>query len=155
MAWRVSLMSTSRTGPSEPKGRSKSARVRTVLADDNAGFLQATHTFLDSQRVHIVGEARTLHEVLALVELLKPDLVLLDLELAGQNSLPIVQRIKAHAPPPLAVIVSLHDQEEYRTSAREAGADGFVAKANLTTELIPLLDALLKGPAHPDHSAKE
>jgi DNA-binding NarL/FixJ family response regulator len=124
-----------------------------VLVDDDDGFLQAAHTFLDSQRVRIVGEARTSHEAIALVEPLRPDLVLLDLDLAGRSSLPIVRLIKAHVPPPWVIIVSLHDQEEYLASAREAGADGFVTKSYLATELMPMIDALLQGAEPPNPTA--
>lgn len=114
-----------------------------MLADDNPEFLDAAHRFLDAQRIRVVGEARTGQEALGLVELLKPDMLLLDLEMPGMDGLAVLRQSKTMQHPPYVIVVTLHDQDEYRLAAMEAGADGFVSKNALTTELVPLIHTLL------------
>jgi DNA-binding NarL/FixJ family response regulator len=119
--------------------------VHTVLADDNAEFLDAIHRFLDAhaQRIRIVGEARTGKEALGLVEVLKPDVLLLDLELPDMRGLAVLRQSKAMPRPPFVIVVTLHDQDEYRFAARADGADGFVSKHAIATELVPLINKLI------------
>lgn len=110
-----------------------------MLADDNLGFLDAAHRFLDAHHIRIVGEARTGREALGLIEVLKPDLLLLDLEMPELDGWYVLQQIERKRDRPRVIIVTQHDQDEYRTRAAQAGADGFVSKREFTTALMPLI----------------
>jgi DNA-binding NarL/FixJ family response regulator len=123
-------------------------KVRTVLADDNPGFLDAAHRFLDARarRIRIVGEARTGQEAIGLIEVLKPDLLLLDLELPEIGGLDVIRLIKAKAHPPYIIVVTLHDSDAYQAAAAQVGADGFVAKREFTTALMPIIHTLFDEP---------
>lgn len=104
--------------------------------------------FLDAhaERIRIVGEASTGLEALGLVEVLKPDLLLLDLEMPELHGLEVLRQIKARRTSPEAspriVVVTLYDQEEYRAAAVNLGADGFISKREFATELMPLIHRL-------------
>lgn len=119
-------------------------RIRTLLADDNVSFLDAAHRFLDAhaQRIRIVGEASTGQEAIGLIDVLRPELLLLDLEMPELDGLEVTRRIKAGPHPMHVIIITLHDQDEYRAQAMQAGADGFVAKREFTTTLMPLIDRM-------------
>jgi DNA-binding NarL/FixJ family response regulator len=110
-----------------------------VLADDSPGFLYAARRFLATQPIEVVGEAHTGQEALGLLEALSPDLLLLDLEMPGLDGLTVLRLTKARPDSPRVIVVTLHDQDAYRVAAAEAGADGFVAKGELTTALVPLI----------------
>jgi two-component system nitrate/nitrite response regulator NarL len=109
------------------------------LADDNAQFLEAVDRFLTTQSIEVVGKARTGREVLSRVEALAPDLVLLDLEIPDLDGLTVLRLLRSRPGSPRIIVVTLHDQEEYRAAAAQAGADGFVGKRDLTTALVPLI----------------
>jgi DNA-binding NarL/FixJ family response regulator len=120
--------------------------VRTLLVDDSPRFLDAARRFLATQAIEVVGEAHTGQEALDLLDVLGPDLVLLDLELPDFDGLTILRRSKARPNAPRVVIVTIHDLEEYRTAVASAGADGFVPKRELTTALVPLIRQLFDVP---------
>lgn len=142
-------MSTTHEDPAESRRRTAHAatrRIRTILADDNEGFLDAARAFLEAHQIPIVGEARTGREALALVEALKPDLLLLDLEMPELHGLEVLRQIMARRASPDAlprvVVVTLHEQEEYRAAVVNLGADGFIAKREFATALMPLIRRL-------------
>jgi DNA-binding NarL/FixJ family response regulator len=109
------------------------------LADDSSEFLKAARRFLETQPIDIVGEAHTGREALSLIEALAPELLLLDLEMPGLNGLAVLRRLKARQASLCVIVVTLHDLDEYRAAALGAGADGFVAKRELTTALLPMI----------------
>lgn len=113
-----------------------------MLVDDSPRFLDAARRFLTTQAVEIVGEAHTGQEALGLLDVLAPDLVLLDLELPDMAGLSVLRLIKARPGAARVIIVTIHDQDEYRAAAAAAGADGFVPKRELTTALVPLIRQL-------------
>ncbi len=123
-----------------------SGSVRTLLVDDHPGFLEAARRFLSTQPVLVVGEARSGKEALRLLDALQPALLLLDLELPEVDGLTVLRQVKARPRPPRVVVVTMHDQEEFRAAAIDAGADGFVGKGSFTTALVPLIRCLFRVP---------
>jgi len=122
------------------------SKVRALLVDDSPRFLDAARRFLTAQAMEIVGEAHTGQEALGLIDVLAPDLVLLDLELPDVDGLSVLRLIKARPDAVRVIIVTIHDQDEYRAAAAAAGADGFVPKRELTTALVPLIRQLFGAP---------
>jgi DNA-binding NarL/FixJ family response regulator len=140
--------------PQTPSAHSRSeaqasGRVRTLLVDDHPAFLEAARRFLATLPVQVVGEAHSGREALRLLDALHPALLLLDLELPEVDGLTVLRQVKARPSPPRVVVVTLHDQEEIRAAAEDAGADGFVGKGAFTTALAPLLQLLFLTPETP------
>jgi len=73
---------------------------------------------------------------------LKPDLILLDLEMAGMGGLEATQLIKQEANAPRVVILTIRECNEYRRAASEAGADGFLTKSEFTEKLVPVVQSM-------------
>lgn len=120
--------------------------IRVLLVDDHAAFLNAAARFLNSLAgVEVVARASSAAEGLARAAELMPDLVLMDVVMPGIGGLQAVSLLKQGADAPKAVIVTLHDTEAYRSGARTAGADGFIAKDVFVVELPPLLESLFPG----------
>ncbi|MFV9507256.1 MAG: response regulator [Oscillochloridaceae bacterium umkhey_bin13] len=88
-------------------------------------------------------EAASGEQALELVTSYLPRLVLMDIGLPGMSGLEAARTILHHYPTIKVVMLSIHDEASYRDDARQLGASGFVAKAQMRTSLIPaLLQAL-------------
>src|SRR5207244_5806865 len=92
--------------------------------------------------VEVVGRASSGRGALEQVPLLKPDLVLMDLTMPGMNGLEATRRLKARPDGPRVILLTLHDNPEYRAAAAAVQADGFVSKSDLGLHLLPLIHNL-------------
>jgi len=66
----------------------------------------------------------------------------MDLEMPGIGGLAAIKRIKELVGPPAIIAVTLHDTDEMRARASAAGADAFVPKSRVGTDLLPVLQSL-------------
>ena len=122
-------------------------RVRVLLVDDSRVFLRAAQSLLDNvPGFKVVGQATSGEKAIPMVAAVRPDLVLMDIHMQPMNVLETTRRIKRQHDAPKVIIVTLHNEPEYRVLAREAGADGFISKNDLAVEL-PRLVASLFPPA--------
>ncbi len=121
--------------------------LRVLLVDDSHDFLESAARFLSAYpRLEIVGCALSGQHAWELVTRLRPDLVLMDLAMPGMNGLEATSQIKAQPGAPRVVILTLHDNAEYRMAAEAVRADGFIAKSDFGTQLLPLIHTLFDGP---------
>ena len=121
--------------------------VRVLLVDDSLTFLQSAAQFLSGHSgIAVTGQALSGQEAVAQVQLLQPDLVLMDVAMPGLSGLDATRLIKVLPAPPRVIIVTMADDPEYRAVAVEAGADGFVPKTRCRTELLPLIRTLFALP---------
>jgi two-component system invasion response regulator UvrY len=88
-----------------------------------------------ADEVSLFESARRLHNELAVV----------DLALSRGNGLEMVRRLRGRFPEMKLIIVSNYDQSSVSRSVLEAGADGFVAKRAIATDLLAAADAVLAG----------
>jgi DNA-binding NarL/FixJ family response regulator len=120
--------------------------VRILLVDDSPEFLEAATRFLSTDpQIAIAGRALSGVEAMEQVTRVHPDLVLIDWEMPGMSGLETTHNIKARPDAPSVIILTLHDNVEYRAAAQAAGADGYVTKSDFGTELLPCIHALLDG----------
>ena len=118
--------------------------MRTILVDDHKQFLDALAALLRRQPgIELVGEAYDGARGLALAAELKPDLVLVDFSMPDMNGAEVAQALKSSAKPPIVVIVSNHDGQEYQDRAMQCGSDGYVVKSEVADQLLPLLSRLM------------
>jgi DNA-binding NarL/FixJ family response regulator len=114
--------------------------IRVLLADDSPLFLELAARLLSADpRFVVVGQAVSGHDALEQEALLDPDLVLMDWAMPGMDGLEATRRIKAQPGAPRVVMLTLHDHPEYRTAAKDAGADGFIAKWEFDAQLESLI----------------
>ncbi len=126
-----------------PEIREIGAPLRVLLVDDSWEFLGSVEHFLSAEpRLKIIGYASSGQEALDQVKLLRPDLVLMDLTMPKMNGLVAARRIKAQSDAPRVVILTVHNQPEYREAARAAGADGFLSKSEFGAQVLPLIENL-------------
>ncbi len=126
-----------------PEIREAGTPLRVLLVDDSWEFLGSVEHFLSAEpRLKIIGYASTGQEALEQVNLLRPDLVLMDLAMPKMNGLVAARQIKAQANAPRVVILTVHNQPEYREAVQAAGADGFISKSDFGAQVLPLIENL-------------
>jgi DNA-binding NarL/FixJ family response regulator len=119
------------------------ALVRTLLVDDSLEFLGAAARFLAADpQIEIVGSVLSARQAIEEAARLQPDLVLMDVAMPEMNGFVATRQIKEQPNPPCIIVLTLYDNDEYRAWAQAAGADGFVAKSEFGTQLLPLIYTL-------------
>lgn len=119
---------------------------RILIVDDAAAVRESLRWLLeDEPGLTVIGDAATGAEAIYKIAELKPDLVLLDIELPDTNGFHITRQIKAMPDPPLVVILSMHSDSHSKKSGAEAGCDAFVGKESGWGILLQVLQKVLSG----------
>ena len=114
-------------------------RMRVLIADDQPQVCSALRLLLMQEPdIAIVGEAEDVEQALERVAVQRPDLVLLDWELPGQNGDSAL--IKLRTAQPELVVIALSGRPEARRAALAAGADAFVSKGDPPERLLTVVD---------------
>ncbi|NIQ38310.1 MAG: response regulator [Proteobacteria bacterium] len=119
--------------------------VRILIVDDSTTFRQALLGILCTQFpsmefCQVAGGGEALREI----DLQRPDLIFMDINLPGENGLVLTKEIKAKYPEITIIIITNYDLPEYRTAACQCGADYFVAKGSSTgEEIIALVGSVI------------
>jgi DNA-binding NarL/FixJ family response regulator len=117
--------------------------IHILLVDDSIVFLEAlTYALRACPNLVIVGYAESGSEALEQARRLQPDVVVMDISMSRMNGLEATRHLKAQPHAPYVVILTMHDNAEYRTAAAAVGADGFVNKLSCDDELPALLTTL-------------
>ena len=121
--------------------------LRILVVDDNLTFLASVKkSFKLVPDTHLVAEAHSGVEALALAQSLKPDLVLLDIVMPGLSGLDVAKVMQSWPCAPRVLFLSMHDNESYRLAAQTLGSLGLVSKSNFVNELLPILADLAASP---------
>lgn len=119
-------------------------RLRVLLVDDSPAFLYAARALLQTlPDAKCIATATSAEAALQKIELLKPDLVLMDITMPGMGGIEATRRICANFNAPIVVLATLHDLTVYRTIAMQNGAYQLISKADFAFE-IPQLIAQLR-----------
>jgi DNA-binding NarL/FixJ family response regulator len=120
--------------------------IRALLADDHTLVRAGIRGLLQGlPGVEVVGEAEDGHEALRLAEVLRPDVVLLDIGMPGLNGLEVAGRLAALDPSIRVLILSMHTSEEYVLRALRAGCAGYLLKRSAVSELEVAVRAVARG----------
>ena len=107
--------------------------LRTVLiVDDHPSFRATARTLLEAEGFSVVGEAADGAEALAKTKALRPDLVLLDVQLPDIDGFEVARRLCENGSSPAIVLVSSRDSSDFGPLVARSGALGFVPKAELS-----------------------
>lgn len=102
---------------------------RVLIVDDIASVRRDLRTLLTlSGELEIVGEAADGSEAVCLTESLKPDVVLMDLEMPVMDGYQATRQIKMRFPSCRVIALTVHDYESARVKADESGVDAFLVK---------------------------
>ena len=107
-----------------------------LLADGHSELAEAVRGLLETafKAVLTVTNEGSLLEG---VNRLRPDVAIVDLSLAQNRSLGWLRAVRERCPEVRVIVISVHDEESVRQAAMEAGADAYVLKCAIATNLLP------------------
>jgi len=122
--------------------------IRVLIADDHALFREGVHAILKSvPDIEIVGEAGTGQEAITLASDLKPDVILMDIQMPDLNGVEATQQILKTRPDVGIIIVTMLEDDDSLFSAMRAGARGYVLKGADKAEMLKSIRAAAEGEA--------
>ena len=128
--------------------------IRVVLADDHTVVRAGLKAVLGTAKdIDVVGEARDGKEAVALVERFKPDVVVMDLSMAGMDGTAATKEIVAKGLATRVLILTMHPEEDYLVPLLEAGAAGYLVKSAADRELVDAVRAVAHGDTYVQPSA--
>lgn len=108
-------------------------RLSVLVVDDQADFRAVARQVLERGGFQVVGEAGDARAALEAVDLLRPDVVLLDVRLPDLTGVEVAKRISSFPAAPMVVLISTAD---YSHAVAGCGATGFVPKADLSGDRL-------------------
>lgn len=122
--------------------------IRVLVVDDHPIFREGLRTSLaEAPDLELCGEASTAAQVTDLVEQLAPDVVLMDVDLAGESGIEVTRRVTQAHPEVAVLMLTMHDAEATVFAAVCAGAIGYLLKGSGGTELHRAVRAAAAGEA--------
>jgi DNA-binding NarL/FixJ family response regulator len=111
--------------------------TRTILlVDDHAGFRRSARALLDAEGFEVIGESGTASDALAKAQSLRPELVLLDIQLPDRDGFDVAELLAAEVDPPAVILISTREAREYGGRVEKTPARGFISKPLLSGAAI-------------------
>lgn len=117
---------------------------RVLMADDHSILLAGVQKLIED-RCEVVGTVEDGRALIETANLLKPDVILLDISMPLLNGLEAARQLKKVLPETKLLFLTMHASPRYATEAFKAGAHGFLLKQSAATELPEAIGAVLKG----------
>jgi DNA-binding NarL/FixJ family response regulator len=114
-------------------------RPTVLIVDDHEAFRQSASAMLEAEGFHVIGQAADGPEAVAQAERLRPEVVLLDIQLPNIDGFAVAERLSALREPPRVVLISSRDASAYGQRLGEASARGFITKRELSGEALAAL----------------
>ena len=114
-------------------------RPTVLIVDDHDGFRRSARALLEAEGFAVVGDAADGASAIAAVERLRPDVVLLDVQLPAMDGFAVAEQLAAAAHPPRVVLISSREAAAYGPRVSAAPVCGFLAKRELSGEALAAL----------------
>jgi len=119
--------------------------MRILLADDHSMFRESLRVLLEKQGFEVVAEAADGKEAAHLARQLEPDVALLDLDMPLRNGIDAAREIRRRAPGTATILLTMFEEDAYVMRALQAGARGYVLKAQAAAELVKAIREVARG----------
>ena len=129
--------------------------MRVLIADDSQVVAERLRTMLaELGGIDIAGHAGTVPEALHAVRSLRPDVVILDLQMPGGHGMSVLKTIKREQPGLPVIVLTNHSHSQYRKRCLENGARSFLDKSTEFQEVPVVLRELVRAASCTKSSAK-
>lgn len=122
------------------------AKIRILLTDDHTMFRQGVRTLLAAEPdMEVAGEASNATDAVTMAEELRPDVVLMDIGMAGMSSFEATRLIRRARPETRVLFLSMYDDDDYLAECMELGASGYVLKDSPCDQLVTGIREVYRG----------
>jgi DNA-binding NarL/FixJ family response regulator len=123
-----------------------SDKKKIIIAEDHNILRAGLKALLTSNpQFDVIGEADNGRDAIRRVIELKPDLVIMDLNMPGMNGMDAIREIKERDAEIKTLVLTVHNEEEYVLASLKAGANGYVLKDATQNELMTAAERVLNG----------
>jgi two-component system, NarL family, response regulator NreC len=120
--------------------------IQVLLADDQAVVRAGLKAMLCSARdISVVGEASTGQEAVEMAHRLKPDVVIMDLTMPEMDGTAATRQIVENEADARVLVLTMHAEDDYLSPVMQAGASGYLMKADADRELVGAVRAVAHG----------
>jgi len=117
--------------------------MKVFVVDDSELVVERIRVLLsDIPGLEFIGQAANANDAVEAIERLKPDVVILDIRLIGENGMNVLERIKKEHAPPVVIMLTNYPYPQYRKKCRELGADYFLDKVTEIASFVKVLKVL-------------
>jgi two-component system invasion response regulator UvrY len=118
--------------------------MRVLIADDHQIIRKSISSILESRTdIQICGEAINGEEAVSKAQLLKPDLLILDISLPDSSGLEVATTIRGFLPQLPILLLSAYGGEQVSEEVKRRGFQGFISKSDAATTLLGSIDAIV------------
>ena len=110
-----------------------------LIVDDHAGFRAGARALLEAEGFDVLGEAGDGQSAVEQARRLRPQVVLLDVQLPGMDGFAVAERLAAEPAAPAVVLISSRGQGAFRKRLEATPARGFIHKAEFSGECLSSL----------------
>jgi DNA-binding NarL/FixJ family response regulator len=119
--------------------------VRVLVVDDHRTFAELLSGALEAEGMVPVGIAHSAAQAVAMVEELRPDIVVMDIQMGREDGLAATRRIRELIPDTVVAVVTAHRDPDWVVRAAQAGASAFVPKNGSLAEMMDVLSRVRPG----------
>lgn len=127
-----------------PTKSSTSGRTRVLIADDNKYIRDKVVQLLGTD-FEVIGTAADGNGAYEAAQLLRPEIVVLDISMPGLSGIEAVTKIKKSRSQTSVVFLTVHDDPDFVRAALKAGGSGYVVKAQMATDLLAAIRSAMNG----------
>ena len=117
--------------------------MRLLIADDSSALRERlAEMFSLVEGTEVVGEVQDAPAAIAAIDALRPDVVILDIQMPGGSGIDVLREIKREHPQTTVVMLTNHPESQYRQRCAELKADYFLSKSTDSKLLIEIVEQL-------------
>lgn len=116
-----------------------------IIVDDHRLIRQMWRLMLEGNDIEIIGESGELHEAIEMIKTMRPDIVLLDVNLGLDTGLEAVPIIRRFSPGTRIMIVSMHTHAAYANKTLQLGVRAYITKNSSREEMLDAVEVVMKG----------
>lgn len=121
------------------------SHIKILVADSHKDMQTAILRFLGKEeKIQIMGAAESAESAIRMAQELKPDIILIDVNLSGMSGFETAEKIKQVLPDVKVIILSLFYNDQYKKMALKVGAADLINKENIVQELLPAIEKIEK-----------
>lgn len=121
-------------------------KIHVLLADDHPVVRGGIRNLLEmSSEIQVVGEATNGHEAIRMVEELRPDVLLLDMEMPGLSGVEVARQLQSKKAPVRVLALSAYDDPQYIRGLLSSGAAGYLTKDEVPDVIVEAIEGVWRG----------